>query len=85
MGDQMFFQKTPGGIPYNDEEHALLLGDDTPDTVRLPTELGGQVVRVLKAYIAPCPIKKVPCRQLELEGGICVSESDQFYWYRKHE
>ena len=82
MGEKMYFTKSPGGIPVNEEEHALLIGDDTPDTVRLPPELGGQHVRVLRTFTAPCPVTKVNCRHLELEGGICVAESDQFYWYR---
>lgn len=82
MSDQMRFTKTPGGIPVNEEEHALLLGDSTPDTVRLPNELGGVHVRVVEAFTAPCPVRGVNCRHLRLENGICVAESDQFYWYR---
>lgn len=82
MSDTMWFQKQPGGVPVNEEEHAALLGDGHPDWVRLPTDLGGGRSRVVRAFVAPCPVTGAPCRHLELEDGICVAESDQFYWYR---
>lgn len=83
MGDQMFFTKKPGQVPVNEEENALLFGDSVPDTVVLPRDLGGQVVRVVRAFTAPCPETNIPCRHLELENDICVAESNKFYWYRK--
>jgi hypothetical protein len=81
--ETMWFSKHPGGVPVNEEENALLLGDGTPNWVHLPTDLGGGTVKVIRSFIAPCPVRKVDCRHLELEGGICVAESNQFYWYRK--
>lgn len=83
MTDYMMFNKTPGGIPTNEEEHALLLGDDTPSVVRLPPELGGQVVKVVRVFVDLWPPQTgTPCRHLELENGICVAEADKFYWYK---
>jgi hypothetical protein len=82
MPDYMMFDKSPGGVPVNRDEHALLLGNTTPDVVRLPANLGGQVVKVVEVFTAPCPVRHVPCRHLRLENGVCVAESDQFYWYR---
>lgn len=82
MTDYMMFKKGPGQIPVNEEEHALLLGDDTPDVVRLPADLGGNLVKVVQAFVAPCPVHRTPCRHLELENGVFVAESDQFYWYK---
>lgn len=84
MNEQMFFTKRPGKIPINEDENALLIGDVIPDTVRLPPDLGGQVVKVIRAFVASCPVTKVKCRHLELEGGIYVAESNQFYWYKNH-
>ena len=84
MSEQMFFNKRPGQLPVNEEEGAILFNCGTPDTVRLPPELGGNVVRVISAFVAPCPVTKIPCRHLVLEGGINVAESNQFYWYRKN-
>lgn len=80
-----WFQKEPGRVPVNEEEGLLLLGDDVPDWVRLPANLGGGQLKVVRAFIAPCPIHKHPVRHLELEGGYFVAESDQFYWYKRKE
>jgi len=79
---QMWFTKIPGQISVNEEENAVLFGDCVPDYVRTPPELGGEQVRVLEAFTAPCPVTKQVCRHLKLENGLYVAESDQFYWYK---
>lgn len=82
MKDMMYFDKTAGDdAAVNEQEHAIFLG--TPDTVRLPPELGGNEVRVLREFVDKCPCGGGLCRHLELEGGFFVAESNQFYWYRR--
>jgi len=81
----MRFEKRPGEPPITEVDggYAMLVGDDTPDDVTLPHELGGQVVKVIRQYTRACPVHtnhNVSC--LELENGIHVAECDQFYWFR---
>ncbi len=80
----MNFTKQPGGIPINKQENALLLGNYRPDTIKLPPELGGQILKVLGVFEARCPVNKARiCTHYELENGFFVAESDRFYWYRR--
>lgn len=79
-----WFTKQPGSIPTaecEDGSAMMILGAEA-DYVRLPSELGGEVRRVRRVFDAPCPVRKTVCKHYELEGGIYVAESDQFYWYR---
>jgi len=45
----------------------MVLGDDTPDAVRLPPDLGGYEVRVVRVFAAPCPQCDAVVRHLELD------------------
>ena len=83
------FDKRPGqnaGIAKeSDESEGVLIYAEVPDTVRLPPELGGQEVCVLRAYARLCPGRcgaEVKC--YELEGGIHVAEctSEGFLWFK---
>lgn len=67
---------------YHDGESNALILTDGPDRVRTPTELGDKELRVLRVFMAPCPVTKALCRHLELEDGLFVAQSNQFYWYR---
>lgn len=71
-----------------DEPEALLFGDPVPTTVTLPAELGGDVRRVVDAFVAPCPVTGIRCRHLQLEGDfrgqtLFVADSSQFFWYAR--
>ena len=67
----------------------IVVGDTTPDHVKLPPQLGGLEVRVLKITDAPCPKCAVPspiCPTLVLENDMYVTAScpiHSFVWYRR--
>ncbi len=51
------FTKTPGSPPTADTGDGgtmILFGDDTPEWVRLPDNLGGQRVPVTRVVMGPC-------------------------------
>ena len=70
-----------------DDPSMSLVGDTTPDEVRLPPNLGGGLVRVLRAFTESCPVCKGghPVKHLELDDGIFVAEcaTRGFLWYRR--
>lgn len=84
-----WFEKQAGSEVHTstEDETMLLLGDVTPDWVRLPAELGGARVRVLGAHAASCPMCRNdrPVRHLHVEDGLGVAECREhgFVWYRK--
>lgn len=69
-----------------EDDSMMLVGDVTPDWVRLPPELGGARVRVLGVSASPCPMCRnhVEVRHLRVEGNLGVAECGQhgFVWYR---
>jgi hypothetical protein len=83
-----WFDKEPGEAPIADcgDGSAMMIlgGVEVGDYVRLSGDLGGQSVRILRIFNAPCPVSTVICKHYELEGGINVAESDQFYWYKRN-
>lgn len=89
MSHTMRFIKKPGDLAIQsapDEEPAVLYGDTTPDDVRLPDELGGGVVRVTGAHVAPCPKCGANARHYTLVGDLGVAECvvcREFVWYRR--
>lgn len=84
-----WFNKKPGSEVHEsiEDDTMLLLGDATPDWVRLPAELGGAQVRVLGAHAASCPLCRndQPVRHLRVEDELGVAECREhgFVWYRK--
>ena len=75
---------------------SLMVGDGTPDWVRLPQELGGARMRVEGAFMAPCPkcgessfdgdYGVLRVKHLSLVGsdiGVAECSIHGFIWYRK--
>ena len=89
-----WFHKKPGQPMSRDEgdTRVSVLGDQTPDWVRLPMELGGARVRVLKAEQIDCPYHcGVSHQRLTLDattptgqriGSIEVVCMDKYLWVR---
>lgn len=81
-----WFQKRAGSEVHEgiDDESMTLLGDCTPNWVRLPPELGGHQVPVLGEKVAPCPRCKGHVRHLLIGDNLGVAECsrDGFLWYR---
>ena len=81
-----WFTKMPraDAAQCDEDPHLVLVGDSTPDWVRLPFDLGGATVRVVGVGRGPCVCKrKHDVQHLELEHGILVAECDtQYLWYR---
>ena len=82
-----WFEKRVGDKALANDEGAVLIGDLTPDWVRLPAVLGGARVRVVSAHGAPCPKCGDDARavqHLRMEGGLGVAEcgAHGFVWYR---
>lgn len=72
-------------VGISEEDPALVIVVDVPDTVRLPQPLGGQEVRVLEAYTRACPCGcGAQVRALRLEGGVHVAPCMHrgFIWFR---
>ena len=64
---EWFTRKPGGGLDISVEDPSLaLLGNEVPDWVKLPAELGGVKVRVEGARIAPCAKCGGRCRHLKL-------------------
>ena len=77
-----WFNKKPGeGLIKDCEDGGVMLVTGEPDWITLPAELGGQRVRILRTFSAPCPVRGCVVKHYELDGGYGVAESDQFYWY----
>ena len=88
MSDTMWFNRKPGDFASestDDELPAILVGDQTPDWVRMPPELGGQQVRVTGTRQDPCPCQGHNVKHYDLMNGISVAECPMrgFLWYRK--
>jgi hypothetical protein len=83
-----WFDRKPGSIVSQscDDPAMLLVGDEPPDWVRQPPELGARELRVLEAFAAPCPKcrDEQPVRHLLLEDryGVAECPSCNFVWYR---
>ena len=83
-----WFEKQAGdkALALANDEGVVLIGDLTPDWVRLPDVLGGGRVRVVSAHGAPCPMcgDAHPVQHLRVEGGLGVAEcgAHGFVWYR---
>ena len=77
------FTKRPGEFPTLDNENAFLVGDPTPEVIKLPPELGGQTVKVDARGHAKCPVHDHDVVTYRLANGIYVAECDKFYWYRR--
>jgi hypothetical protein len=64
-------------------EGELMINVGIPNCVRLPPQLGGHQVRVLRTYIAPCPYGCESVLHYELEGYVqlCECTTHNFLWY----
>ena len=88
--ERMRFVKKPGSEfldSVDDDTMSLVVGSNVvPDDVRLPPELGGNIVPVVKGFSDTCP--SANCGRivwhLALEGGMGVAECKcrGFLWYR---
>ena len=96
MGETIWLKKAVGGQTQGPAYggYVQLWGDDTPDEVRLPPDLGGGVRRVLKVSEGQCPCGSGHRSRLTLlDGGLdtpeghkalCVAECDErgeFLWF----
>ena len=84
----MWFDRKPGSkvAVGKTDPNSLMLGADVPDWVRLPEQLGGARMRVIKALTESCPKcgSDHKVRHLFLEGTrIAVAECNVhgFLWY----
>lgn len=81
-----WFNRAPGGASVSEDDPSMLLvGDQTPDWVRLPPELGSAQLRVLGAFFDPCPrCKGAPVKHLACEQryGVAECSTCSFVWYR---
>ena len=82
-----WFEREPGGPAVQQQPGGgvmAVMGNDTPDTVRAPAELGGQVLRVQAAGRGPCVCgRDHEVKHMLLETDLCVAECNQFLWYRR--
>ena len=63
----------------------VLIGDQTPDWVRLPEQLGGERLQVKGSFVNYCPMCSAEeVKHLLCEGDYGVAEcpKDGFVWYR---
>ena len=80
----------PDGSTAMHDPALIVVGETPPDFVRLPPELGGAEVKVLKTVDAPCPKCATPapiCPTLVLANNMLVTAScptHQFVWYRSN-
>jgi hypothetical protein len=86
VGDTLWMTKRPGEplMEGEDGDSVYLVGDTTPDRVRVPAELGGAVEEVEAAFYGPCPCgNHLKVRHLSLET-LKVAECPErgFLWYR---
>jgi len=81
-----WFEKRVGEVSISqDDPSMLLIGDQTPDWVRLPPELGSERLRVLGAFKDRCPkcrgggsVKHLAC---ERNYGVAECPTCEFVWY----
>jgi hypothetical protein len=71
---------------HQEDEGLLLLGDQTPDWVRLPPELGRRALAVKDVRYHECPLCQdgAPIRHLCCDEGygVAVCAQHGFVWYR---
>lgn len=86
----MWFDRKPGDVVSIgvDDPTTLLLSDGgPPDWVRTPPEVGGQKLKVVRAFIQKCPLCDIEqlVRHLECEQGYFVAECVHhgFAWYKR--
>ena len=84
-----YFTKEPGFAPTREEEsggYCHLMGDDTPDVVRLPQDLGGALEKVEEVNWSTCACQRGhQVKTLTLESvrvQECLFER-QFFWLKK--
>lgn len=88
--DTLWFERRPGEFasPCTDESETgavlVMHPESSPDWVRLPADLGGTRLRVLKSFTGPCPKCESQVKHMELAGGYYVAEcrAHGFLWYR---
>lgn len=86
-----WFNRQAGDVSSigKDDPTMVLIGDQTPDWVRLPDELGGDKLRVLAVNRLECPMCQdgAPIKHLACESGYGVAECHRhgFVWYRMRE
>ena len=85
-----WFDREVGGVAVaQDDPHCIVIGDQTPDWVALPPELGRQTLRVNGWFKGACPMSEAcpDCKHLTLEEGYAVAECEGhgFVWYRRGE
>lgn len=74
---------SPDFAQSEDDPRMALVGDTTPDWVRMPPELGGAQVRVAAVGRGPCICKRQhDVQHLQLDNGVFVAECDQYLWYK---
>lgn len=92
MSETVWFDAKPGEEVQPARQHpedpsALIISDGVPDWVRLPSELGGQKVRVLGVKVGPCPCghpHNTNILTLDEPTGIKVASCHArgFIWFR---
>lgn len=85
---ERFTKRAGDGTAQSVEDPSMsLVGDATPDEVRMPPDLGGGVARVTHAFTEACPVcrSRHPIKHLALDGGVFVAECSLrgFLWYRR--
>jgi len=86
-----WFNRQAGDVSSigKDDPTMVLIGDQTPDWVRLPQELGGAQLRVLDTARLECPMCEdgAPVLHLRCSDRYCVAECTKhgFVWYRLHD
>lgn len=85
-----WFTRKPGDFASHgsDDPRELIVGNPVPDWVELPKEIGSIKVKVLEAFVGPCPAcQSGSVRHLRLEQGFHVAECliHNFLWYKKKE
>ena len=76
----------PVSVGLDEDQAMVLIGDQTPDWVRLPPELGSTTLKVLGKFRSECPMCEdgAPVKHLQCADGYGVAEckSHGFVWYR---
>lgn len=72
---------------HHEDESVVLIGDQTPDWVKLPPELGGATLRIASSFRMECPMCEdgAPVRHFACSDGYGVAECSRhgFVWYRR--
>lgn len=87
MSTEWFDRKieSPGVAQGQEDPSMLLIGDTTPDWVRLPPQLGGKEVRVLETFTMACPGNcggKHKTHRLEDNYGVSECPTKGFLWFK---